>query len=112
MKKMSYMITNSAEVKETKTIIARYEAEQEVKVFIEELKEDLDTLRGESYQRHTPEFYDEVSYYNDFHKFIPQSLILSKCYLAFISLYSEQGKSLFEAISAFLEEYDEMIKGK
>ena len=106
---MSYMITNSAEVKETKTIVARYEAAQEVKVFIEELKEDLETLRGESYQRHTPEFYDEVSYYNDFHKFIPQSLILSKCYLEFISLYREQGKSLFEAISAFLEEYDEMI---
>lgn len=107
---MSYMLTNSVEVKETKAIIARHAAEQEVKVFIEELKEDLETLKGESYQRHVPEFYDEVRYYNDFHQLIPQSLILSKCYLAFISLYREQCKSLFEAISAFLEEYDEMIK--
>lgn len=100
------MIKNSANVKEFKTIIAYHGAEQEVKVFIKELKEDLELLKGESFQRHEPEFYDEASYYNDFHQLIPPSLILSECYKTFIRLYREEGKSLYEAISAFLEEYD------
>ena len=101
---MSCLISNST--KEDRIIIACHSANEEVKYFIEYLKEDLETLKGESFQRHDPEYYDEVSYYNNFHQLIPQSLILSDCYKTFIRLYREEGKSLFEAISAFLEEYE------
>ena len=101
---MSCLISNST--KADKIIIACHSANEEVKYFIEDLKEDLETLKGESFQRHDPEYYDEVSYYNNFHQLIPQSLILSKCYSTFITVYREQGKSLYEAISAFLEEYE------
>lgn len=101
---MSCLISNDTKADEI--ITAGCSANEEVKEFIEDLKEDLEILRGESYQRHDPDYYDEVNYYNSFLLSIPQSLLLSKCFLTFINVYREQGKSLYEAVSAFLEEYE------
>lgn len=99
------MIFNSKQTKDDRTIITHYEANQQINIFITELEADLESLKGDSFQRHTPEYYDEVMYYNNFHQTIPQSLLLSNCYLSFINVYRTEGKSLFEAVSAFLEEY-------
>ena len=74
--------------------------------FIEELKECLKVLKEESYQRHRPEYFDEVDFYNTFHQFIPTSLILASCYTKFITLYHKEGKSLYESVLAFLVEYE------
>ena len=100
------MISNSLESKHNKTILAVYEANNQVELFIKELKEDLDSLKGECFQRHQPEYYEEVEYYNWFHQNIPQSLILSDYYKMFIHLYGKEKKSLFDCISAFIEEYE------
>ena len=97
---------NSKEVKETTTYLTCYGAEQEIKIFIEELKEDVEVLKGESFQRHDPEYYDEVDFYNNFHQGIPRALLLSSCYIEFNRLYREEGKSLYEAVSAFIKEYE------
>ena len=75
--------------------------------FIDDLKEDLDILASEEcYQRHTPDYYEERVYYNWFHEFIPKSLLLSKCYLAFVEQYIQNGESLFIAIKKFIEAYE------
>lgn len=88
-----------------KSVLAQYEARRAIEIFINEITEDLEILKQESFQRHTPQFHDEVEYYNYFHNLIPSSLLLSECYKAFLKVYIEEGKNLFEAVSAFLEVY-------
>lgn len=100
------MIVDSKEVIHNSTMLALHDAHSKVEVFIKDLKDDLETLKEECFQRHVPAFYEEVCYYNWFHKDIPQSLLLSDCYKAFTEIYLKEGRSLFEAISAFLEEYE------
>ena len=90
-------------IKETKTETTTEQG------FIEELKECLEVLIGESFQRHKPEYYDEVDFYNAFHQFIPSSLILTSCYIKFITLYHKEGKNLYEAVLAFIAEYEATI---
>ena len=75
-----------------------------VKMFIEELERDLEALKGESYQRHIPEYYDECEYFNWFHSNIPQALLLSDAYDAFIHYYRGMGKNLYDSVSAFIVE--------
>lgn len=101
-----FITYNSKQVKEDTTLLACHEAEREIKIFIEELKEDVEALKGESFQRHDPEYYDEVDFYNNFHQCIPRALLLSSCYVEFSRLYREEGKSLYEAVSAFIKEYE------
>lgn len=90
-------------------------ARSEVEAFIKDLREDLEALKEERFQRHIPEYYDEVNYYNWFHEHIPQSLLclpgyqVPDCYKAFSQVYHIEHKNLFEAISAFLEAYDKEI---
>ena len=75
--------------------------------FIRTLKADLEELRTkECFNRHTPDYYEERIYYNWFHESIPKSLLLSKCYLAFVELYIQNGESLFVAIKRFIEVYE------
>lgn len=74
--------------------------------FINKLKEDLELLKGESYQRHTPRYYDEGEYYNWFHKHIPTSLYFSNCYLNFINSYHESGNNLLHSVTSFIEEFE------
>ena len=100
------IITRSKELKENNTTTTCFYAKDEVEIFIKEIKEDLDILKEESFQRHEPEYFDEVEYYNNFHKMIPKSLLLSNCYKTFIRLYRQEGKNLFESISAFIDEYE------
>ncbi len=84
----------------------------QIDLFITDLREDAaTTLSGESYQRHEPEYFDEVTYYNWFHRYIPQELLLSDCYLQFINLY-RAGKNLQESVRAFLEVYDNQYIAK
>lgn len=95
--------------KETKEEISKdyvYLATRDEEGFIKDLKEDLETLKGESFQRHTPEYYDEYYYYNEFHRHIPNSLLLSSCYKVFIEGYRENNKSLYECVTAFIKEYE------
>lgn len=74
--------------------------------FIDNLKEDLEKLRTkECFKRHTPDYYEERRYYNLFHTSIPKSLLLSKCYLAFVEQYIHNGERLFVAIKKFIEVY-------
>jgi hypothetical protein len=101
-----FITYNSKQVKEDKTLLACHEAEREIKIFIEELKEDVEALKGESFQRHDPEYYDEVEYYNNFHKLIPRSLVLTNSYRRFIKVYREDGGSLHDAVLAFLDAYE------
>lgn len=94
---------------------ALHTARSEVETFIKDLREDLEALKEERFQRHSPEYYDEVNYYNWFHEHIPQSLLclpnnqVPNCYQAFSQIYHIEHKNLFEAISAFLEVYDKEI---
>ena len=75
--------------------------------FIRTLKVDLEELRTkECYERHTPDYYEERTYYNWFHESIPKSLLLSKCYLAFVEQYIQNGESLFIAVKKFIEVYE------
>lgn len=85
------------------------EAEQS---FIKDLKDDLETLKGESFQRHEPEYYNERWYYNEFHSRMPESLLLSSCYTAFAKEYIKDDKSLYEGINAFIEEYESRNKNE
>lgn len=75
------------------------------KNFIDGLKADLELLKGESYQRHQPEYYDERTYYNWFHKQIPFTLYASNCYLQFIGSYN-MGNNLFYSVRLFIEEFE------
>ena len=75
--------------------------------FINGLKEDLEELRTkECFKRHTPDYYEERRYYTLFHTSIPKSLLLSKCYLAFVEQYIHNGERLFVAINKFIEVYE------
>lgn len=76
------------------------------KRFILSIKEDLWMLKEESFQRHEPEYYDEVEYYSNFHKLIPDSLVLTDSYKRFTKVYAEEGGSLRDAVLAFLEAYE------
>jgi hypothetical protein len=88
---------------------AVWKASEAIQSFIHFVKEDLDILKGESYQRHDPDFYDEREYYNWFHQSMPEGLILSAPYKVFIKCYQEEGKSLHESVSAFIKEAEEKI---
>lgn len=83
-----------------------YNEDLYTKNFIEHLREDLESLKEERFQRNIPEYHAEVCYYNNFIKYIPDKLFLTPCYEAFLHLYIDKGKSLYEAVSAFIEEYD------
>ena len=75
--------------------------------FIGKLKVDLEELRTKDcFKRHTPEYYEERTYYNWFHESIPKSLLLSDCYIAFVEHYIRNGESLFVAIKRFIEAYE------
>ena len=76
------------------------------KRFVNSLKEDLELLKAERFQRHDPEYYDEVKYYNTFHKLIPNSLVLTNSYRRFIKVYREEGGSLRDAVLAFINAYE------
>ena len=95
--------------KEEVASVAVWKAAEAIKSFIQFAKEDLDILKGESYQRHDPDFYDEREYYNQFHQSMPEGLLLSAPYKVFIKCYQEEGKSLYESISAFIKEAEEKI---
>ena len=83
-----------------------YFSKQGEQLFIKDLKEDLETLKGESFQRHEPEYYDERWYYNEFHNKMPESLLLSRCYAVFVKEYIKNGKSLYESVDAFIKKYE------
>ena len=76
----------------------------EIKIFIDNLEEDLEILKGENYQRHEPDYYDEREYYNWFHRYIPQALLMSDAYNAFIHYYRDMGKNLYDSVNAFIVE--------
>ena len=76
----------------------------EIKIFIDTLEKDLEILKCENYQRHEPDYSDEHAYYNWFHKYIPQALLLSDAYNAFIHYYRDMGKNLYDCVSAFIVE--------
>lgn len=78
--------------------------------FIDRLKEDLNELASEEcYQRHTPDYYEERTYYNWFHQNIPSTLLLSNAYVMFIKLYMEEGRNLYTAIKGLIEVYENGI---
>lgn len=76
---------------------------ENIKLFIDELQKDLELLKGENYQRHKPDYYDEREYYNWFHRYIPQALLMSDAYNAFIHYYN-MGKNLYDSVNAFIRE--------
>lgn len=75
-----------------------------IKLFIDNLEKDLELLKGESYQRHEPDYYDEHDYYNWFHRYIPQALLMSDAYNAFIHYYKNMDKNLYDSVNAFIME--------
>ena len=76
------------------------------KDFIASLKTDLSKLTDECYQKHSPEYYDEHQYYNLFHKYIPNNLLLTSSYIKFVEAYNTNNKNLYEAVRAFLDDYE------
>jgi hypothetical protein len=76
--------------------------------FIAHIQKDLVKLQSETcYQRNNPSYYEEVEYYNLFHRLIPKSLLLSSCYYAFVQSYIIENESLFDAITKFIKEYED-----
>ena len=91
----------------TKSVIESQKAN--IKLFIDELQKDLELLKGENYQRHEPDYYDEREYYNWFHRYIPQALLMSDAYNAFIHYYKDMGKNLYDSVDAFIMEANRLF---
>lgn len=74
--------------------------------FILGLREDLPTLTNERFRRHTPQYWDEVNYYNTLIEMCPKELLLTSLLGNFIYKYTTTNKDLYDLVTEFLNRYD------